>query len=86
MHHNCKCICICTIQNLVTLYVTNNYCRLYQNIFCHMITCCIIIIENVGACSDVPLDLKECNYINWDTLELDLWIPYNYIDTFNFTL
>ena len=27
------------------------------------------------ACSEVPFVLKECNYINWDTLELDIWIP-----------
>ena len=39
-----------------------------------------------GACSEVPFVLKECKYINWDTLELDIWIPHHYVDNSNFTL
>ena len=45
--------------------------------------------KNVGGvevCSEVPFVLKECNYINWNTLELDIWIPDHYIDTSDFTL
>ena len=39
-----------------------------------------------GACSEVPYVLKEYKYINWDTSELDKWIPNHYIVTSNFTL
>ena len=28
-----------------------------------------------GICSEAPFVLKECNHIDWDTLELDIWIP-----------
>ena len=38
------------------------------------------------ACSEVAFVLKECKYIKWDTLELDIWIPDHYINTSNFTL
>ena len=30
-------------------------------------------IREFGACSEVPFVLKECNYIDWDTLELDIY-------------
>ena len=39
-----------------------------------------------GACSEVPFVLKECTYIDWDTLVLIIWIPDHNIDTPNLTL
>ena len=33
-----------------------------------------------------PLSSRNCKYIDWDTLDLDIWIPGHYIDTTNFTL
>ena len=32
-------------------------------------------VGGFGACLEVLFVLKECNYINWDTLELDRWLP-----------
>ena len=39
-----------------------------------------------GANSYVPFVIKECKYINYDTLELDIWTLDHYIDTYDFIL
>ena len=43
-------------------------------------------VRGFGACSEVSFVPKECSYINWDTLKLDIWIPFHYIEPSNFTL
>ena len=43
-------------------------------------------VGGFGAFSEVPFVLKECNFVDWDTLELDIWIPDHYMNTSNFTL
>ena len=43
-------------------------------------------VGGFGAYSGVPFVLKDCNYINCDTLKLDINLPDHHIDTSNFTL
>ena len=44
------------------------------------------VLEGVEHVYRFSYVLKESEYINWDTLELNIWIPDHYIDTSNFTL